>query len=137
MELKATNIPNCISRGKSIEYDCRNHIRVIQPIGDGSRLYICGTNAHSPKDEVIYANLTHLARHEFYPGIGDGIAKCPFDPEDNSTAVWVESGKLINLYSGIRILVFLKYKVSKFRNPTQGGFQMVIKSKIKYLIICC
>ena len=94
MELKATNIPNCISRGKSIEYDCRNHIRVIQPIGDGSRLYICGTNAHSPKDEVIYANLTHLARHEFYPGIGDGIAKCPFDPEDNSTAVWVESGKL-------------------------------------------
>ena len=109
MELKASNIPNCISRGKSIEYDCRNHIRVIQPIGDGSRLYICGTNAHSPKDEVIYANLTHLARHEFYPGIGDGIAKCPFDPEDNSTAVWVESGKLkiyipVSLHiSGIRI----------------------------------
>jgi len=33
-----------------------------------------------------------LARHEFYPGIGDGTAKCPFDPEDNSTAVWVENG---------------------------------------------
>ena len=31
-------------------------------------------------------------RHEFYPGIGDGIAKCPFDPEDNSTAVWVRTG---------------------------------------------
>merc|ERR1719189_129787 len=90
--LKANSIPNCISRGKSIDYDCRNHIRVIAPIGDGSRLYICGTNAHSPKDEVIYANLTHLARHEFYPGIGDGIAKCPFDPEDNSTAIWVETG---------------------------------------------
>ena len=25
-------------------------------------------------------------------GIGDGIAKCPFDPEDNSTAIWVENG---------------------------------------------
>ena len=47
MILKANSIPNCISRGKSIEYDCRNHIRVIAPIGDdGSRLYICGTNAH-------------------------------------------------------------------------------------------
>ena len=34
---------------------------------------------------VIYSNLTHLARHEFYAGVGDGIAKCPFDPEDNST----------------------------------------------------
>ena len=41
---------------------------------------------------MVYANLTKLARHEFYPGIGNGIAKCPFDPEDNSTAVWVESG---------------------------------------------
>ena len=46
MILKANSIPNCISRGKSMEYDCRNHIRVIAPIGDGSRLYICGTNAH-------------------------------------------------------------------------------------------
>lgn len=26
------------------------------------------------------------------PGIGLGIAKCPYDPQDNSTAVWVESG---------------------------------------------
>ncbi len=103
MVLKANSVPDCISRGKSLEFDCRNHIRVIQPIGDGSRLYICGTNAHSPRDEVIYANLTHLARHEFYPGIGDGIAKCPFDPEDNSTALWVESGnpgELPAIYSG-------------------------------------
>ncbi len=46
----------------------------------------------SLSSQVIYANLTHLARHEFYPGVGDGIAKCPFDPEDNSTAVWVEDG---------------------------------------------
>lgn len=37
--------------------------------------------------------MTHLNSHEFFPGIGDGIAKCPFDPEDNATAVWV--GKCI------------------------------------------
>nr|CAD7423697.1 unnamed protein product [Timema monikensis] len=35
-------------------FDCRNHVRVIQPMGDGTRLYLCGTNAHSPKDWVIY-----------------------------------------------------------------------------------
>lgn len=34
-------------------------------------------------------NLTHLAPNEKFPGIGDGIAKCPFDPDDNATAVWV------------------------------------------------
>ncbi len=46
----------------------------------GRRLYVCGTNAHAPRDLVVHANLTRLARHEFYPGVGDGVAKCPFDP---------------------------------------------------------
>merc|ERR1712110_553281 len=32
MILKANSVPNCISRGKSMEYDCRNHIRVIAPM---------------------------------------------------------------------------------------------------------
>lgn len=40
-------------------FDCRNHIRVIQPMSDGNRLYICGTNAHSPKDWVIYVSISH------------------------------------------------------------------------------
>ena len=42
---------------------------------DQNRLYVCGTNAHSPKDLVMYTNLTHLARHEFYAGVGDGKSK--------------------------------------------------------------
>lgn len=48
-------------------------------------------------------NLSELNPDERYPGIGNGIAKCPFDPEDNSTAVWVENGNpsdLPALYSG-------------------------------------
>ncbi|KAJ8672419.1 hypothetical protein QAD02_003678, partial [Eretmocerus hayati] len=84
-------------------FDCKNHIRVIQPMDGGDRLYLCGTNAHSPKDWVIHSNLTHLSRTEHVPGIGMGIAKCPYDPADNSTAVWVEKGNPGNLpalYSG-------------------------------------
>merc|ERR1712110_943527 len=138
MILKANSVPNCISRGKSMEYDCRNHIRVIAPIGDGSRLYICGTNAHSPKDEVIYANLTHLARNEFYPGIGDGIAKCPFDPEDNSTAIWVESGNPGDhptLYSGTNA-EFTKADTVIFRgdifDPETGRREYTFKRTLKY-----
>lgn len=34
-------------------FECRNHIRVIQSMENGSRLYICGTNAHNPKDFVV------------------------------------------------------------------------------------
>ena len=38
-------------------YECRNHIRVIQRIESGKRLYVCGTNAHSPKDWVLNVSL--------------------------------------------------------------------------------
>jgi hypothetical protein len=41
-------------------YDCRNHVRVIQPMGDGSRLYVCGTNAHNPKDWVINVSTQNI-----------------------------------------------------------------------------
>ena len=40
----------------------------------------------------IKSNLTHLPRSELLPGIGLGIAKCPYDPLDNSTAVFVQKG---------------------------------------------
>ena len=98
-----SNDPNaCIIKGKSVEFDCRNHIEVIQPIGDGNRLYICGTNAYSPKDWMIYTNLTHVSLNEYVPEIG--IGKCPYDPTDNSTAIWVKNGNpddIPALYSGL------------------------------------
>ena len=47
--LEASNVAACVAKGKSESFDCRNHIRVIQPIGTGDRLYICGTNAHNPQ----------------------------------------------------------------------------------------
>lgn len=33
-----------------------------------------------------------MSRSEYVPGIGLGIAKCPYDPLDNSTAIYVEKG---------------------------------------------
>ena len=33
MRLESDNVANCVSRGKSEEFDCKNHIRVIQAIG--------------------------------------------------------------------------------------------------------
>lgn len=38
-------------------FECRNHIRVIQSMENGSRLYICGTNAHNPKDYVVNVSI--------------------------------------------------------------------------------
>ncbi|XP_044576456.1 semaphorin-2A isoform X1 [Cotesia glomerata] len=138
LNLEPSNVANCVSKGKSEHFDCRNHIRVIQPMTDGNRLYICGTNAHSPKDWVIYSNLTHLPRHEFVPGIGMGIAKCPYDPADNSTAVWVEKGNPGNLpalYSGTNA-EFTKADTVIFRtdlyNLTDGRREYSFKRTLKY-----
>ena len=138
MHMEANNVANCVSKGKSRDYDCRNHIRVIQPIGNGERVYVCGTNGHSPKDQVIYSNLTKLARHEFYPGIGDGIAKCPFDPEDNSTAIWVENGNPGEhpaIYSGTNA-EFTKADTVIFRgdifDPETGRREYTFKRTLKY-----
>ena len=101
LNLEPSNPNACISKGKSEEFDCRNHIKVIQPISNGNRLYICGTNAYSPKDWIIYTNLTHLSQNEYVPGTG--IGKCPYDPADNSTAIWIQNGNpddIPALYSG-------------------------------------
>ena len=48
-------------------FDCRNHVRVIQPMENGNRLYICGTNAHNPKDYVIYVSIV-VFRFSFFFG---------------------------------------------------------------------
>ncbi|XP_065352421.1 semaphorin-2A isoform X2 [Cloeon dipterum] len=103
LQLEPGQVTSCVAKGKSEAFDCHNHIRVIQPMGDGSRLYVCGTHAHNPKDWVIYSNLTLLSRNDHVPGIGQAAAKCPYDPHDNATAVWVEKGNpgnLPGLYSG-------------------------------------
>lgn len=74
-------------------FDCRNHVKVIQPMSQsGDRLYVCGTNAYNPRDYQLFAANLSVAS-ETWHGVGAGAqAECPFDPDDNSTAVWVERG---------------------------------------------
>ncbi|KAG8222976.1 hypothetical protein J437_LFUL002699 [Ladona fulva] len=89
---------------------------------------------------VMYSpsNLTHLARHEYVPGVGLGIAKCPYDPSDNSTAVWVEKGNpggLPGLYSGTNA-EFTKADTVIFRtdlhNMTTARREYSFKRTLKY-----
>lgn len=86
----------------------------------------------------LQSNLTHLPRHEYVPGVGMGIAKCPYDPADNSTAVWVEKGNpgdLPGLYSGTNA-EFTKADTVIFRadlhNFTTGRKEYHFKRTLKY-----
>lgn len=148
VSLEPENVNNCISKGKSSNYDCRNHVRVLQII-DGNKLYVCGTNAHAPKDLVLRTDLSSVHPSDYPPGIsGNGIAKCPFDPDDNSTAIWVNDGNpgnLPGLYSGT-VAEFTKadsviFRMDLFNQTTNDGskssptfpFKRTIKYDSKWL----
>lgn len=142
IKLESTSRSSCVDKGKSEHFDCRNHIRVIQPMGaDHSRFYVCGTNAHNPKDWIVNANMT--ISHDSVPGIGSGIAKCPYDPDDNSTAIWIEHGNpenLPGLYSG-SVAEYSKADTVIFRTDLYNGntgekrhdFKRTIKYDSKWL----
>lgn len=55
----------------------------------GSQLFSCGTNAFSPVCTTRSASdLSHVTETV------NGVARCPYDPKHNSTAMVTESGDL-------------------------------------------
>ncbi|XP_040833327.1 semaphorin-5A [Ochotona curzoniae] len=76
----------CYSKGKS-EEECQNYIRVLLVGGD--RLFTCGTNAFTPV--CTSRSLTNLT--EIYDQIS-GMARCPYSPQHNSTALLTANGEL-------------------------------------------
>ncbi|XP_060723445.1 semaphorin-5B isoform X1 [Tachysurus vachellii] len=77
---------SCRSKGKT-EDECQNYMRVL--LLSGSRLFSCGTNAFAPICTVRSASdLAHVIETV------NGVARCPYDPKHNSTAMVTESGDL-------------------------------------------
>ncbi|XP_060774363.1 semaphorin-5B-like isoform X1 [Neoarius graeffei] len=77
---------SCRSKGKT-EDECQNYMRVL--LLTGSRLFSCGTNAFSPICTTRFASdLAHVIETV------NGVARCPYDPKHNSTAMVTESGDL-------------------------------------------
>ncbi|KAJ8413448.1 hypothetical protein AAFF_G00094440 [Aldrovandia affinis] len=76
----------CFSRGKS-EEECQNYIRVL--LVNGDRLFTCGTNAFTP----ICTNRTLTNLTEIHDQIS-GMARCPYNPLHNSTALITSNGEL-------------------------------------------
>ncbi|XP_075728771.1 uncharacterized protein LOC142769687 isoform X3 [Rhipicephalus microplus] len=80
--------------GKDV--DCRNHIRVVQPIRDGSTLYICGTNSRAPTDwQIQAADLTLVPAANQVPMVGTNESekaegRCPYYVYQSSESLWLE-----------------------------------------------
>ena len=87
--------------------------------------------------------MTQLRRSEYEPGIGLGIGKCPYDPLDNSTAIYVESGNpgdLPALYAGTNAeitkadaVIFRTDLYSKTTKQKLYGFKRTVKYDSKWL----
>ncbi|XP_044071688.1 semaphorin-5B isoform X1 [Siniperca chuatsi] len=77
---------SCQSKGKT-ETECQNYIRVL--LVNKTEVMTCGTNAFQPlciTREV--GNMSSVLERV------NGVARCPYDPRHNSTAVVTESGEL-------------------------------------------
>ncbi|XP_069481753.1 semaphorin-4D isoform X2 [Ambystoma mexicanum] len=80
----------CSRKGKSIQTDCLNYVRVLQPL-NSSVLYVCGTNAFQPT-----CNYLSVSPFQMVGKSEDGKGRCPFDPAHSYTSVMVDG----ELYSG-------------------------------------
>lgn len=99
----------------------------------GDRLYICGTNAFNPRHYVIQSSNLNVSSDSTTT-----LGQCPYDPDDNSTAVYVERGNPSDapaLYTGTT-LDFAKTDSLIFRtelyNQTTGVKIHEAKRTTKY-----
>ncbi|CAD6184957.1 unnamed protein product [Caenorhabditis auriculariae] len=90
----AEHIEECIMKGKS-KADCQNYIRVLARKSDGHAL-VCGTHAFSPKCREYAYNSQDGSVKNTRQFDGQGIS--PYDPRDNSTALYIPESN--EIYTG-------------------------------------
>ncbi|XP_074651379.1 semaphorin-2A-like [Tubulanus polymorphus] len=82
--------PSVASTCKTDKLECQNHIRFI--VQEKDLLFICGTGGQSPIAFTLNQNnLTHSTVPNKL------TTKCPYDPNHNSTMLWVEKGNPKNI----------------------------------------
>ncbi|XP_049530217.1 semaphorin-5A isoform X1 [Anopheles darlingi] len=76
----------CLAKGQT-EENCRNYVMVLQSFGN--QVYVCGTHGFSPRCTMRQMeDLSSVHRDD------DGVAKCPYNPHANMTALMSETGQL-------------------------------------------
>ncbi|KAM6945764.1 semaphorin-5B-like [Aplochiton taeniatus] len=77
---------SCQSKGKT-EDECQNYIRVL--LITGRRIFTCGTNAFTP-----VCTTRQIGNTSRVVDTVNGVARCPYDPRHNSTAMVTDRGEL-------------------------------------------
>uniref|UniRef100_A0A5S6QCT4 Semaphorin-2A n=1 Tax=Trichuris muris TaxID=70415 RepID=A0A5S6QCT4_TRIMR len=108
----ADDVDMCLMKGKN-EENCHNFIRLLfkQP---KNRLIVCGTNAFQPACRQY--RISSTGEYQIVKDI-DGIAVVPFDPRQNTTAVYLSEAD--ELYSAT-VADFSATLPLVFRKPLSG-----------------
>ncbi|EGI70735.1 Semaphorin-1A [Acromyrmex echinatior] len=84
------DVKMCVVKGTP-EENCQNYIRILVKTGPNN-LFVCATNAFKPmcRDYTVHAGNYTIVKEK------GGQARCPYDPQHNSTFVYVDG----ELYTG-------------------------------------
>ncbi|CAL8400789.1 unnamed protein product [Arctogadus glacialis] len=85
------HVEDCRQAGKSLEMECANFVRVLQPFNK-THVYVCGTGAYDP--QCSYLHLGDSSQEPVFllsPTVESGRGKCPFSPSEPFTARLTET----------------------------------------------
>lgn len=118
------HVEHCRLAGKSIETECANFVRLLQPYNK-THIYACGTGAYHPK-----CNYLHLGHNSEQPlfmlshSEESGQGKCPFSPMEPFAARLTDG----ELYAGTSV-DFMGANAAIFRTSLKGSGQHYIRTE--------
>ncbi|XP_051804692.1 semaphorin-3D-like [Acanthochromis polyacanthus] len=114
------HVEHCRLAGKSLETECANFVRLLQPFNK-THIYVCGTGAFHP--QCAYLQLG--PNTEFLlSSVESGRGKCPFSPTEPFAARLAEG----ELYAGTSV-DFMGANAAIFRSSVQGSSQHYIRTE--------
>lgn len=118
------HVEHCLLAGKSLETDCANFVRLLQPFNK-THVYACGTGAFHP--QCTYLQL-HLHTEELLfmlsHTVESGRGKCPFSPREPFSAHLTDG----ELYAGTSV-DFMGANAAIFRTSIHSGSQHYIRTE--------
>ncbi|CAL8337771.1 unnamed protein product [Merluccius merluccius] len=120
----AEHVEHCRQAGNSLEMDCANFVRVLQPFNK-THVYVCGTGAYHP--QCSYIHLGANSEEPVFllsPTVESGRGKCPFSPREPFTARMTDG----ELYSGTSV-DFMGANAAISRTAVQASSQDYIRTE--------
>ncbi|XP_068170529.1 semaphorin-3D [Antennarius striatus] len=117
------HVERCRLAGKSLETDCANFVRLLQPFNK-THVYACGTGAFHP--QCTYLHLGHAPELSFSlsGGAESGRGKLPFSPREPFSSRLTDG----ELYAGTSV-DFMGANAAIFRSSVRGSAHHYIRTE--------